>query len=68
MAPAAGGRDGLIARFVNVVDERQGSPRFGWAVPQGADLAVLLSAYARAVGERSKCRGGNPGQRKSLAA
>src|SRR5271157_3817199 len=28
MAPTAGGRGGLIARFVDVVDGRQGSPRF----------------------------------------
>jgi hypothetical protein len=70
MAPAAGGRDGLIARFVDVVDERQGSPRFARALPQRADLAALLAAYARAVGDgsRSKRRGGDPGPRKSLAA
>jgi hypothetical protein len=70
MAPAAGGRDGLIARFVDVVDERQGSPRFARALTQRADLAALLAAYARAVGRgsRSKRRGGDPCPRKSLAA
>src|SRR5208283_2269369 len=70
MAPTERGRDGSIARFVDVVDERQGSPRFARALPQRADLAALLAAYARAVGDgsRSKRRGGDPGPRKSLAA
>jgi len=70
MAPAAGGRDGLIARFVDVVDERQGSPRSARALSQRADLAALLAAYGRAVGDRScsKRRGGDPDPRKSLAA
>lgn len=68
MAPAAGGRDGLIARFVGIVDERQGSPQFTRALQRRADLAALLSAYARAIGGRSKPRGGAPGRRKSLAA
>ena len=48
---AAGGCDGLIARFVDVVDGRQGSPRFAQAQSAGLDLAALLGAYARAVGD-----------------
>lgn len=58
---AAGGRDGLIARFVDFIDERQGSPRSARAQPPGVDLAALLAAYTRAVGRgsHSKLRGGD---------
>ena len=70
MAPGPGGRDGLIARFVNVVDGRQGPPRFVRAQPAGLDLATLLAAYARAVGDGSgsKRRIADAGPRNSLAA
>ena len=70
MAPAAGGRDGLIARFVDVVDGRQGSPRFARAQPQRVDLAALLAAYGGAVGRgsRSERRVGDVGAREGLAA
>jgi len=56
---AAGGRDGLIGRFADFIDARQGSPRSARARPPGVDLAALLAAYARAVGRgsRSKRRG-----------
>jgi hypothetical protein len=66
----AGGCDGLIARFVDFLDERQESPRFARALPHGADLATLLAAYARAAGDRfsSQLRGGVAGPRKSLAS
>lgn len=65
---AAGGRDGLITRFADFIDERQRAPRFARAQPPGLDLAALLAAYARAVGDgaRSKHRGG--GLHNSLAA
>ncbi|UGX89677.1 TniQ family protein (plasmid) [Bradyrhizobium barranii subsp. barranii] len=58
---AAGGRDGLIARFVDFIDARQRAPRSARAQPPGVDLAALLAAYARAVGRRSrsKLRGGD---------
>jgi len=67
---AAGGRDGLIARFADFIDARQGSPRSARARPPGVDLAALLAAYARAVGRRSrsKRRGADVGGRESLAA
>ena len=70
MAPAPAGRDGLIARFVNVVDGPQGSPRFVRAQPADLDLTALLAAYARAVGDgsRSKRRVADAGPRNSLAA
>ncbi len=70
MAPTAGGCGGLIARFVDVVDGRQGSPRFARAQSAGLDLAALLGAYARAVGDgsRSKRRVADAGPRNSLAA
>ncbi len=70
MAPTAGGRDGMIARFVDVVDGRQGSPRFARAQPAGADFAALLAAYARAVGRGSRAKrlGADVGGRESLAA
>lgn len=58
---AAGGRDGLIARFVDFIDQHQRLPRSARAQPPGVDLAALLAAYARAVGRgsRSKLRGGD---------
>ena len=46
MAPTAGGRDGLIARFVDVFDGRQGSPRFARAQPAGADVGGRESLAA----------------------
>ncbi|TAI59647.1 hypothetical protein CWO89_45150, partial [Bradyrhizobium sp. Leo170] len=48
---AAGGSDGLIARFADFIDARQGSPRSARAQPPGVDLAALLAAYVRAVGD-----------------
>jgi hypothetical protein len=66
------GRDGLIARFVDVVDARQGSPRSARAHPPGIGLAAFLAAYVRAVGggSRSKRHGADAGAgaRESLAA
>jgi len=68
----SGGRDGLIARFVDVVDARQGLPRSARAHPPGVGLAAFLAAYVRAVGggSRSKRRGADAGAgaRESLAA
>ncbi len=67
---AAGGRDGLIGRFADFIDGCQGSPRSARAQPAGVDLAALLAAYARAVGDgsRSKRRVADAGPRNSLAA
>ncbi|MCS3695074.1 TniQ family protein [Bradyrhizobium elkanii] len=69
IAPTAGGRDGLITRFADFLDVHQSSPRFARAPSPGADLAALLAAYARVVGDgsRSKRRGGGAGLHKSLA-
>ena len=70
IAATPGGRDSLIARFVDVFDGRKESPRFARAQPADLDLAALLAAYARAVGDgsRSKRRIADAGQRNSLAA
>ncbi len=70
IAPTTGGRDGLITRFADFLDAHQRSPRFARARPPGADLAALLAAYARAVGDgsRLKRRGGGAGLHKILAA
>ena len=70
MAPTPAARDGLIARFVDVFDGRQESPRFARAQPAGADLAALMAAYARAVGRGIpvKARVADAGPRNSLAA
>lgn len=67
---AAGGRDGLIGRFVDFVDQHQRLPRSARAQPPGVDLAALLAAYGCAVrrGSRSTRRGANDGALKSLAA
>ena len=66
---AAGGRDGLIGRFVDFVDQHQRLSRSARAQPPGVDLAALLAAYARVVGDGSgsKRRGGGAGLHKSLA-
>nr|WP_244646382.1 TniQ family protein [Bradyrhizobium campsiandrae] len=65
---AAGGRDGLIARFVDFIDERKGARRFARARPPGLDLATLLAAYARAVGDGSRSKHRRGGLHNSLAA
>jgi hypothetical protein len=67
---AAGGRDGLIGRFVDFVDGRQGSPRSAEAQPPSVDLTTLLAAYGRGVGRGSgsKRRGAGVVPGKSLAA
>lgn len=53
---AAGGRDGLIGRFVEFVDQHQGSPRSARAQAPGVDLAALLAAYVRAVGDGARLK------------
>ncbi|MEY9643994.1 hypothetical protein ABIF07_000272 [Bradyrhizobium elkanii] len=59
----------MITRFADFLDVHQSSPRFARAPSPGADLAALLAAYARVVGDgsRSKRRGGGAGLHKSLA-
>ena len=66
---AAGGSDGLIRRFVDFVDQHQGWPQSARAQPPGVDLAALLKAYVRAVGDRSrsKRRGADASARDGLA-
>lgn len=59
IAPIAGDHHGLIARFVNFIDEYQGSLRSARALPPGVDLSALLAAYARAIGRRSRGRRGH---------
>lgn len=69
MARAAGGCEGLIARFVDVVEECQGSAKFAPTPPQGVDLAALLAAYARVLGTRARrCEPRAPAPATSLAA
>ncbi len=66
---AAGGSDELIRRFVDFVDQHQGWPQSARAQPPGVDLAALLKAYVRAVGDRSrsKRRGADASARDGLA-
>ena len=59
IAPIAGDHDGLIARFVDFIDERQGSLRFARAQPPDVDLSALLAAYARTIDRRSRAMCGN---------
>jgi hypothetical protein len=65
----AGGRTGLIARFVDFIDARQGLLRPARPQSPGVDLAALLAAYYRAVGDgsRSKPRGADAGAREGRA-
>ena len=70
MAPAAGGRDGLIARFgmsSTSVRDRRGSRGRCRSVPT-LRLCWRPMLAPLADGSRSKRRGGDPGPRKSLAA
>jgi hypothetical protein len=55
---------------VDFIDVRHGLLRHARAQPPGVDVAALLAAYFRAVGDgsRSKRRGADTGARESLAA
>ena len=68
-AETAAGRTGLIMRFVDLIDARQGSLRPARASLQGADLAAFLAAYARVAscGVCAKRREGGAGASKRLA-
>lgn len=56
IAPTAGDHHGLIARFVEFFDEREGSARSARVQPPDVDLSALLAAYARAINRRSRER------------
>lgn len=51
---AAGDHDGLIARFADLMEKHQRSPRSVRAPQPGADLPALLKAYARVIGVEAR--------------
>lgn len=69
IAQNAGDHHGLIARFVEFIDEREGSLRSARVQPPDVDLTGLLAAYARAIDRRSReRRGHDAGWPETMAA